>query len=387
MSTGTEGDCVRLELGDETGAAREDRLAAAFANRLGSSSAPSPLAMAASASATARPPSEASCTREHVAATRARASTSAASSTRSSGAGVPAGSPYRAWYSERRGKAGGCGVAFAPGARISRRRRTEADAADDRRGWIALGLARYRATRCPIRTGMPRASQAAAMPSIASASPTRFGLHRVPHSATRRSPVARELAEAIEGMAAPVKLSASRSYRATCRLITKPTAARSTPRRSSAASASSPTFAEIPGAWREGDAIFLAGVLALPSTAPNTRPCTASQQARQLRSTSSTKQRLVEALARVAATCSLVHDASEGGLAVALAEAAIATGSVPSSTCPTTPSPCSAKAAAGDPRVQPRSRPRARGEAHRLRRRQLLSLIPSSDCRKPGRNH
>jgi phosphoribosylformylglycinamidine synthase subunit PurL len=79
---------------------------------------------------------------------------------------------------------------------------------------------------------------------------------------------------------------------------------------------------EIPGRWREGDAIFLAGdpELTLDGSelqALHGRPATLDLPA---------EAALVDFLWRNASRLTLAHDASEGGLAVALAEAAIWSG-------------------------------------------------------------
>ena len=68
--------------------------------------------------------------------------------------------------------------------------------------------------------------------------------------------------------------------------------------------------------------------------------------------------RLVSFLWRVAPTATLVHDASEGGLAVCLAEAALVSGSVQRSTSATIRSSCSARSAVA--RSSPARRPRRR---------------------------
>jgi phosphoribosylformylglycinamidine synthase subunit PurL len=83
----------------------------------------------------------------------------------------------------------------------------------------------------------------------------------------------------------------------------------------------------VPKGWREGDSLLLAGgtTLSLDGSEYQARfgvtggsPPPLDLQA---------EARLVSFLARAAPLCSLVHDASEGGIAVALAESAIVSGS------------------------------------------------------------
>jgi phosphoribosylformylglycinamidine synthase II len=87
-----------------------------------------------------------------------------------------------------------------------------------------------------------------------------------------------------------------------------------------------PDVREIPGAWREGDVIYLAGEPSLAFDGseyqalygePGGRPATLDLAA---------EAALIRLLHETATRCSLVHDVSEGGLVVALAEAAIVSG-------------------------------------------------------------
>ena len=119
---------------------------------------------------------------------------------------------------------------------------------------------------------------------------------------------------------------------------------------------------EIPGAWREGDAIYLAGEPELSLDGSEYQALYGEPAGRPARLDLAREAELVRTLHAVAPHCSFVHDVAEGGLAVALAEAAIAAASAPSSTCPTTRWRSSAKAAAA--RSWPRatsSRSRASG--------------------------
>ena len=79
----------------------------------------------------------------------------------------------------------------------------------------------------------------------------------------------------------------------------------------------------VPAAWREGDVILLAGAspVALPGSEYQAR--WGQVGGRPARLDLAAEASLVEFLWRAASQCSLVHDVSHGGLAVALAEAAI----------------------------------------------------------------
>ena len=87
-----------------------------------------------------------------------------------------------------------------------------------------------------------------------------------------------------------------------------------------------PDVRQVPKGWRRGDAILLAGAspVGLAGSEYQARYGTVGGQPPQL--DLAAEAALVELLWRAAPSCSLVHDVSEGGLAVALAEAAIASG-------------------------------------------------------------
>ena len=82
----------------------------------------------------------------------------------------------------------------------------------------------------------------------------------------------------------------------------------------------------VPGVWREGDVVLLAGASPVALAAPSTRRCSARSGGRPARLDLEAEAALVEFLWRAAPHCSLVHDVSLGGLAVALAEAALHSG-------------------------------------------------------------
>ncbi|HWN21461.1 MAG TPA: phosphoribosylformylglycinamidine synthase subunit PurL [Gaiellaceae bacterium] len=87
-----------------------------------------------------------------------------------------------------------------------------------------------------------------------------------------------------------------------------------------------PDVREVPQAWRRGDVILLAGAspIALAGSEYQARYGTVGGRPPQL--DLAAEAALVEFLWRAAPSCSLLHDVSEGGLAVALAEAALHSG-------------------------------------------------------------
>jgi phosphoribosylformylglycinamidine synthase len=87
-----------------------------------------------------------------------------------------------------------------------------------------------------------------------------------------------------------------------------------------------PDVRRIPGAWREGDVVLLAavGAPALPGSEYQARYGVVSGLPGSL--DLAAEAALVHLVARIASRCSLAHDVSDGGLAVALAEAAIHSG-------------------------------------------------------------
>ena len=82
----------------------------------------------------------------------------------------------------------------------------------------------------------------------------------------------------------------------------------------------------IPGTWREGDAIYLAGEPELSLDGSEYQALYGELAGRPAPLDLAAEAELVRDLHETAPRCSLVHDAAEGGLAVALAEAAIASG-------------------------------------------------------------
>ena len=87
-----------------------------------------------------------------------------------------------------------------------------------------------------------------------------------------------------------------------------------------------PDVRRVPGAWRDGDTILLAavGTPALPGSEYQARYGTVSGRPAVL--DLAAEAALVGLVASMAPRCSLAHDVAEGGLAVALAEAAVHSG-------------------------------------------------------------
>jgi phosphoribosylformylglycinamidine synthase len=83
---------------------------------------------------------------------------------------------------------------------------------------------------------------------------------------------------------------------------------------------------QVPGAWREGDAILLASASPLSLAGSEYQACYGQLGGIPARLDLALEAMLIELLWRAAPLCSLVHDAAEGGLAVCLAEAAIHSG-------------------------------------------------------------
>jgi phosphoribosylformylglycinamidine synthase len=87
-----------------------------------------------------------------------------------------------------------------------------------------------------------------------------------------------------------------------------------------------PDVRTIPGTWQEGDAIYLAGEPSLAFDGSEYQAIYGELGGRAAPLDLTAEAELIRFLYETARRCSLVHDVSEGGLAVALAEAAIASG-------------------------------------------------------------
>ena len=87
-----------------------------------------------------------------------------------------------------------------------------------------------------------------------------------------------------------------------------------------------PDVRRVPGAWQEGDTIYLAGEPELSFDGSEYQALYGRLEGSPASLDLTSEARLVGQLHELAPRCSLVHDVSEGGLAVALAEAAIGSG-------------------------------------------------------------
>ncbi|HEX5799703.1 MAG TPA: phosphoribosylformylglycinamidine synthase subunit PurL [Gaiellaceae bacterium] len=87
-----------------------------------------------------------------------------------------------------------------------------------------------------------------------------------------------------------------------------------------------PDVRAVPKAWRAGDVLLLASASAVGLAGSEYQARYGSVGAQPPRLDLAAEAALVELLWRAAPACSLVHDAAEGGLAVALAEAALFSG-------------------------------------------------------------
>jgi phosphoribosylformylglycinamidine synthase len=83
---------------------------------------------------------------------------------------------------------------------------------------------------------------------------------------------------------------------------------------------------KLPGAWRDGDVVLVAGTPALTLAATEYQAVVGGGGGAPAALDLAAEAALVEFLWRAAPLMSLAHDAAEGGLAVALAEAAVASG-------------------------------------------------------------
>jgi phosphoribosylformylglycinamidine synthase len=83
---------------------------------------------------------------------------------------------------------------------------------------------------------------------------------------------------------------------------------------------------EVPGAWREGDAVFLAGAPALALDGSEYQALFGEPSGRPAPLDLAAEAKLVEFLWQTAPRLTLAHDVSGGGLAVALAEASLVSG-------------------------------------------------------------
>jgi phosphoribosylformylglycinamidine synthase len=82
----------------------------------------------------------------------------------------------------------------------------------------------------------------------------------------------------------------------------------------------------VPGTWREGDAIYLLGEPELSFDGSEYQAAYGELAGRPARLDLAREAELIGTLHTIAPRCSFVHDVSEGGLAIALAEAVLAAG-------------------------------------------------------------
>jgi phosphoribosylformylglycinamidine synthase len=87
-----------------------------------------------------------------------------------------------------------------------------------------------------------------------------------------------------------------------------------------------PDVRHVPSTWREGDAILLAGAPELSLDGSEYQALYGEPAGRPAAVDLTAEAALVDSVRRAAPSCALVHDAAEGGLAVCLAEAALASG-------------------------------------------------------------
>ena len=179
----------------------------------------------------------------------------------------------------------------------------------------------------PVHRGRCRDPRGGAQRRLRRAA-SRSGSPTASTSATRRSPRSGGSSPSrSRGWRRRARRSRCRSSPATSRSTTTPTAARSIRRRSWAASGSCPTFAAFPVPGSAGDVIMLASAgNAGLRPAPSSRRATAPSPALRRRSISRAEAALIALVTAAAPRCSLAHDVSDGGLAVALAEAALHSG-------------------------------------------------------------
>ena len=183
-----------------------------------------------------------------------------------------------------------------------------------------------------------------------------------------------ELSEAIDGMAAACRaLDAPDRLRETSPSTTRRTVARSIRPRSSGRSGSCRTCVAFRKAGGEGDSIFLAEASTLSLAGSEYQAVFGEAGGTPAPLDLEAEARSISFLWQAAPLCTLVHDASEGGLAVCLAEAALFSGCGAELDARRGSSGrSSARSAAvrcSHARLRKERRPRARGGARRARPR------------------
>ena len=138
--------------------------------------------------------------------------------------------------------------------------------------------------------------------------------------------IAWELAEAIEGMAAACEALGIPVVSGNVSLYNETDGRAIHPTPVVGCVGLVPDVRAIPGSWQEGDAIYLAGEPSLAFDGSEYQALFGELGGRPAPLDLTAEAGLIRFLYETAPRCSLVHDVSEGGLAVALAEAAIASG-------------------------------------------------------------
>ncbi|HEU5066233.1 MAG TPA: phosphoribosylformylglycinamidine synthase subunit PurL [Gaiellaceae bacterium] len=138
--------------------------------------------------------------------------------------------------------------------------------------------------------------------------------------------IAWELAEAIEGMAAACEALGIPVVSGNVSLYNETDGRAIHPTPVVGCVGLVPDVRAIPRTWRAGDRIYLAGEPSLAFDGSEYQALYAEPGGRPAPLDLSAEAELVRFLHETAPRCSLVHDVAEGGLAVALAEAAIASG-------------------------------------------------------------
>ena len=138
--------------------------------------------------------------------------------------------------------------------------------------------------------------------------------------------IAWELAEAIEGMAAACEALGIPVVSGNVSLYNETDGRAIHPTPVVGCVGLVPDVRAVPSTWREGDAIYLAGEPSLAFDGSEYQALYDDLGGRPAPLDLTAEAELVRFLYRTAPRCSLVHDVSEGGLAIALAEAAISSG-------------------------------------------------------------
>ena len=138
--------------------------------------------------------------------------------------------------------------------------------------------------------------------------------------------IAWELAEAIEGMAAACEALVIPVVSGNVSLYNETDGRAIHPTPVVGCVGLVPDVRTIPGTWQEGDAIYLAGEPSLAFDGSEYQALYGELGGRPAPLDLTAEAELIRFLYETAPRCSLVHDVSGGGLAVALAEAAIASG-------------------------------------------------------------